>query len=265
MNRDLLVSAFSPTWLGSVLECHGTLTSTNDRARQLLDEMGPRAHGAVVFADEQTGGRGRLGRAWHSPRGMGLAASIALWPEDAPDGFACLPMAGSLAVLGALLETKGAEVRLKWPNDILMHGLKVGGVLVESRFQGERPAGLVMGIGVNLLHSDGDFPEDLRATATSVRLACGAILAPEVFAGRLLRHLGPLLESGMRSPGSLVQAAHPYWDHRPGDLLEVACPESTFRGQFSGIGPGGALQIEVDGAPRTVQYGEVVRVRRAGE
>ena len=263
MNRDLLLRQFRPTWLGRILECHEALASTNDRARELLDELGPEANGTVVFAGEQTGGRGRLGRSWQSRRGLGLACSVALWIERSPGGLPPLQLAGSLAALLALRETAGVHGKLKWPNDVLLDGKKVCGVLVESRFLGEAPAGLVVGIGVNLLHEVEDFPLELRTTATSVFLASRRRVAPDTFAASLLRALGPLVEEGLANPPSLVAQASPHWIHEMGSPLVLAVGSGSFRGTFAGVAPDGALLLDVDGQRRTVHDGEVVRVRPA--
>lgn len=264
MNRDLLLEQFTPTWLGRILECHEVLASTNERARQILDRLGPAGHGAVVFADEQTGGRGRQGRSWHSPRGLGTACSVALWTKGRAGGLQPLQLCGSLATLSAIRRTTGLEAGLKWPNDVLLGGKKVGGVLVEARFLGDSPAGLVVGIGINLLHRASDFPPDLRTTATSLFLASGREVVPEAFACELLSALAPLVEEGLERPASLVALAGPRWIHRLGDPLMVATGSGPLRGTFAGVGQDGALLLDVDGSRRAVHDGEVLRVRPAG-
>ncbi len=264
MNRTLLLKQYSPTWLGQIIECHPSVPSTNDRARDILDQLGPAAHGAVVMAEEQTGGRGRHGRSWHSPRGVGLALSVALWNEGPSDRAVCLPLAGSLAVLRALHHSAGLRGRLKWPNDVLVGGKKVSGVLVESRVQGDRPSGLVLGIGVNLLHREEDFPDDLRSFATSVRLAGGRPVTEEAFAASLLVALSPLLEEGLMNPAALVEKASGTWAHEPGDLLDVSSGEEILRGTFAGIAPDGSLLLKVDGRIQAVHHGDVTRVRPGG-
>jgi len=112
--------------------------------------------GAVFVADTQTAGRGRRGRSWHSARGRGLWFSVAL--AGSPDG---LPFAAALALRDALRDVDGITVR--WPNDILLHGRKLSGVLIEHR--GNR---IALGIGVNVHHQAADFPTELQDTATSL-------------------------------------------------------------------------------------------------
>jgi BirA family biotin operon repressor/biotin-[acetyl-CoA-carboxylase] ligase len=264
MNRNLLLERLTPTWLGGILECHGVLDSTNQRARQILDHLGPAGHGAVVFADEQTGGRGRHGRSWHSPRGLGVSCSVALWTKDRPGGLPPFQLCGSLATLSAIHGTTGLKAGLKWPNDVLLRGKKVSGVIVEARFLGDSPAGLVLGIGVNLLHRTADFPPELRATATSLLLTSGREVEPETFAGALLSALAPLVEKGLENPAALVALAGPHWIHRLGDPLAVVTGNGPLHGTFAGVGQDGALLLDVDGERRAVHDGEVLRLRPAG-
>jgi BirA family biotin operon repressor/biotin-[acetyl-CoA-carboxylase] ligase len=264
VNRGRLLELYSPGWLGRTLECHASIDSTNDRARALLEELGPAAHGAVVFADEQSGGRGRLGRSWHSPGGSGIAVSLALWPDLPPEELSCVPLAGSLAVAEAIRSASGAEASLKWPNDVLLGGRKVAGILVESRFQGDRLAGLVMGIGVNLSQRATDFPDELRPSATSLFLATGVEPEPEAFAAMLLQALQSEFDAGKRSGSVWVRRAAARWIHKRGDSLEVSLGDRLIRGRFDGVSNDGALILEVDGKQRAVHHGEVVRVRPAG-
>jgi|YelNatPaOPRAMG01_1025707.scaffolds.fasta_scaffold13856_3 BirA family biotin operon repressor/biotin-[acetyl-CoA-carboxylase] ligase len=263
MDRERILQGFIPTWLGRTLEVHGILSSTNDRARELLDQIGPEAHGAVILADGQRSGRGRFGRRWHSPPGLGLALSVALWPSAAADELACLTVAGSLAALRALQRTSGASPTLKWPNDVQLDGRKVAGVLLEGRWNGEAPAGFVLGIGVNLTHRPEDFPPELREASTSVLASTGRTIAAEEAAAALLTELGPLLELGLNRPRALLEAASPHWGHRRGEWLEVSAGDDRFRGRFVRVAQDGALVVRAGDGERNVRFGDVTRLRRA--
>jgi BirA family biotin operon repressor/biotin-[acetyl-CoA-carboxylase] ligase len=263
MDRERILQGFIPTWLGQTLEVHGILSSTNDRARELLDQIGPEAHGAVILAGGQRSGRGRFGRRWHSPPGLGLALSVALWPSAAADELACLTVAGSLAALRALQRTSGASPTLKWPNDVQLDGRKVAGVLLEGRWNGEAPAGFVLGIGVNLTHRPEDFPPELREASTSVLASTGRTIAVEEAAAALLTELGPLLELGLNRPRALLEAASPHWGHRRGEWLEVSAGDDRFRGRFVRVAQDGALVVRAGDGERNVRFGDVTRLRRA--
>jgi BirA family biotin operon repressor/biotin-[acetyl-CoA-carboxylase] ligase len=137
------------------------IDSTNARARELAAAGAP--HGTLVTAAEQTAGRGRQGRAWTAPPGRALLGSLVI--RDPPR---LLPLAAGIAVA----ETAGPRASLKWPNDVLVEGRKVAGILVEGRPQ-ERWA--VLGIGLNVAVREHDFPPELRGRATTLGLQPAAI------------------------------------------------------------------------------------------
>lgn len=138
-----------------------SVDSTNDLARQWLREGAP--EGAFVLADEQRKGRGRMGRTWHTPPGVALALSVVLRPN--PDQLPQMSMVGALAV-AEMCEWAGAEtVTLKWPNDVLLDGRKVSGVLPEAVWHGDQPEGVILGMGVNIRVR---FDEALAGTAANL-------------------------------------------------------------------------------------------------
>lgn len=151
-----------------------TLKSTNTTALELGRK------GAlpwdVVIAETQTGGRGRLKRRWVSPPGMGLYFSVILRPELAAEEFPKITLAAGLAVCMAIEKACGLQPLIKWPNDLLLAGLKFGGILVESEvtYKGEPGSMLaVLGIGLNINTAATDFPTELQNTATSLAMASG--------------------------------------------------------------------------------------------
>ena len=158
--------------LGQVREHHASLSSSNDRALAWAREGAP--HGALVTADEQTAGRGRLGRRWASPAGEGLYASVVLRPAEYLGGGASWsPRWSALGLAVGLGLRLGLgrwvpEVRLKWPNDLLVRRRKLAGVLCETRWQGSTPD-VVVGFGINVLQRK--FPDDLRATSLAIELS----------------------------------------------------------------------------------------------
>jgi BirA family transcriptional regulator, biotin operon repressor / biotin---[acetyl-CoA-carboxylase] ligase len=143
--------------LGEPREHYETLTSTNDRARQLAETGAP--HGALVTASEQTAGRGRQGRGWVTPRGQAIAASLVL--RDYDD---LLPLRAGLAVA----DIAGPSALVKWPNDVWLDGRKVAGILVEAR---QDPGWAVLGIGVNVAVDLTTLPEEAAAVAGTLGMA----------------------------------------------------------------------------------------------
>lgn len=171
MNSDLaaalVVPRISTRRLGGAYHFHESVDSTNRVALELLAGGAP--HGTLVVADEQTAGRGRRGRAWHSPKGLALYASLVLRPADGLPEPPLLVAAVALGLAEGIERATGVPTVIKWPNDLWVEGRKVAGILLESR--GSKVAdGLVAGFGVNVSHRASDFPEALRATATSVAL-----------------------------------------------------------------------------------------------
>ena len=142
-----------------------TCTSTNDMAKDLADFGVP--EGTVVLAEEQTSGKGRYRRHWFSSPGKGLYLSVILRPKQ-PE-ISLLTLSAGLAVAEALRDVLGVKVCLKWPNDLLWEGKKLGGILSESSYFGQKLNYVVVGIGLNISHSEEDFPPGLRDSAISLK------------------------------------------------------------------------------------------------
>lgn len=153
---------------------HGVVESTQTIAFDLAERGA--ADRTVVVADVQTVGRGRRGRVWHADSGTSLLMSILLRPRLAPSRLPALSFAAAIAVAGALSRLGDVAPRLKWPNDVLVRGRKIAGVLLESRLRGAE-AVVVIGIGVNLAQRD--FPASVGETATSVFLESGRLVDRE--------------------------------------------------------------------------------------
>src|SRR5262249_47625594 len=144
-------------------EVDSTQRLARDLARGGADE------GTTVIAERQTAGRGRMGRQWHSPAGENVYCSVVLRPPLAPGAVPCLALVVGLAVIDAVRAVAGLAAALKWPNDVLLEGRKVAGILTELDAEVERVHFVIAGIGVNVNVTD--FPPELAHKATSLRLA----------------------------------------------------------------------------------------------
>jgi BirA family biotin operon repressor/biotin-[acetyl-CoA-carboxylase] ligase len=165
-----LGALLTTTRLGRVHEHHEQLGSTNDRALEWLAAGAP--DGALVTADAQTAGRGRLGRPWSSPPGQDIYASVVLRPGAPSAAFGSLALAVGVGLcegLSAVFGDQLPELALKWPNDLLLGERKLAGILCESRWRG-REVELVIGFGLNVHREAEQFEPSLRATATSLAL-----------------------------------------------------------------------------------------------
>jgi BirA family biotin operon repressor/biotin-[acetyl-CoA-carboxylase] ligase len=213
-------------------------TSTNDRARALAAAGAP--HGTLVTAAEQTAGRGRQGRTWSAPPGRTLLLSLVL--RDPP---ALLPLAAALAVA----DVAGGEALIKWPNDVLLGGRKVAGILAEGRPQ---DGWAVLGIGVNVALRIGDLPPELHDSAGTLGLE------PADLEPALQRLLGALERTLAMGDAELLEA------YRRRDALrgqEVSWAGG--RGRATGIDGEGRLVVELSDGRRTqLSAGEVHLERR---
>jgi len=240
--------------LGRQLVVRGTVESTNDDAWDALAQGA--LDGVVVIADEQTRGRGRLGRAWVMSPGRGLAMSLLLHLGCDPDPLATLPLVAGLALASAL-DVLGVRTQLKWPNDLLLKGQKVAGILCERR---RSPAGLdaaVVGVGVNVAQTRDEFPPELRDAATSLARAGHAIGREDVAAG-FLNAFEPLWTEHAEGDRSLAIAA---WKSRAtfwGAIVTVRMPAGPLRGIARTLDDDGALLVETeDGTLVPVIAGDV--------
>ena len=174
---------------------HCRVDSTNERALTAIAED-TACHGDVHFAEEQSAGRGRLGRGWVSAPGEGLYLSLVLLPEAAPHP-AALTMGAGLAVLESVHALGEPRARLKWPNDVLVAGAKLAGILVEAR--GHAPLHAVVGIGLNVRQRE--FPRELEAERAVTSLArLGVERTLDEAAHALLTRLAPRLEQACTRP-----------------------------------------------------------------
>jgi BirA family biotin operon repressor/biotin-[acetyl-CoA-carboxylase] ligase len=209
--------------------------------------------GEAVLAHEQTAGRGRHGRHWHSPPGN-LHLSALLRPDAPPETVGQVGMLAALAVADALAPMEDA--RLKWPNDVLVQGRKIAGILVETGLASGRIGWAVIGMGVNLAA----HPTDSDRPAVSLAARGHAPPAPEDFAVCVLDHLA-LRVAAWRAQGFAAQREA--WLARgpaAGERIGVRLPQGSVAGSFAGLDRMGALLLETPAGPRTIAAGDVFAI-----
>jgi BirA family biotin operon repressor/biotin-[acetyl-CoA-carboxylase] ligase len=238
------------------IEWHAEVDSTQRVARERARAGAP--EGTVVVAERQTAGRGRLGRSWHSPAGVNLYCSVVLRPPLPPQAVPQVALVAGVAVAAALAEETGLRPAIKWPNDVLLGGRKVCGVLTEMDTALERVEHVILGIGVNLNARASAFPPELRAKATSCLLATGHRIDRAAFTARLLAALearyGRFLSGGFAS----VRAEWESHSCLTGAQVRVVAPEGELAGRVLGLDADGALRLaQADGSVARVVAGEV--------
>ncbi len=253
---DRLLSA---TPFAGQLHHFAQIGSTNSHAMEAGAAGAP--HGSVYLADAQTGGRGRGAHTWASPAGSGLYVSVLLRPELAPGDALWLSLAAGLAAQNAVHAGSGFRPDLRWPNDLLAGGRKLGGILTEMQAEATRVRFVVIGIGINVHQQR--FPAELAGSATSLALACPAVaLSREALLVELLLRLHDEVQLLAAQPAAQAQhpllerlEAHSTWLRGKRVLVEG---QGELRGTTEGLDTRGFLRVRGDdGALRTVLSGGV--------
>lgn len=173
--------------IGNAIRVLPQTTSTNDEASRAALEGHP--EGLVIFAESQSAGRGRMGRRWSSPAGRGLWFSVLLRPSLAPGECTQLTAATANALARAIQSATGITPEIKWPNDLLIKGKKIAGILTEMSAEVEHVRSVILGIGIDVNQTASEFPADLRDIATSLKLATGKTVSRADLAEEVLREL----------------------------------------------------------------------------
>ena len=240
-----------------------SIGSTNDRALELAAAGEP--EGGLVLAEEQTEGRGRRDRSWSSRPYLGLYASLILRPAIPAPRAPLLTFMAAVATADALNEIPGLRARIKWPNDVLAGGRKIAGVLGEVRGSDPEVREMVVGVGVNVHHGEADFPLELRARATSVRLASGQPVERAPLLARLLEGFEHRYTRALRDgPATLLREWQTLSVLQPGDPVRVLGPAGPAEGTFTGIDDEGGLKLAAaDGRILRVPFGEILEALEA--
>lgn len=235
-----------------------TIGSTNDRALDLAAAGEP--EGAVVLAEEQTGGRGRRERTWHSPARLGVYVSLVLRPNVPAPRAPLFTFTAAVAVADSLREVSRLRATIKWPNDVMAGRRKIAGILGETRGSDPLIREMVLGIGLNVNQLGEDFGPEVMGRATSVRIESGdvadrTILLAAILEGferRYARLVGGQSADLLREWESL--SALP-----PGRPVLVQGPAGRLEGQVAGVDEEGALLLMLqDGRTVRVPFGEIV-------
>jgi BirA family biotin operon repressor/biotin-[acetyl-CoA-carboxylase] ligase len=245
--------------LGQVLHCYEELGSTNDRAKQLAEEGAE--HGEVVVAERQTAGRGRRGRTWLSSARRNVTFSVVLRPEALPPARAAeLTLVAAVAVCDALRQA-GVDAGIKWPNDVLVGGRKIAGILTEMEAEPDRVHWVVLGVGVNVNARLEDFPPELRGEATSVLLARGQPAPRSLFLAACLTGLEDWYDRHAEGGFEPIRAA---WRARSvtlGREVSVRTDGGDLVGRAEDIDETGALLVRTERGLERILSGDVALLR----
>lgn len=257
---DVLVPGLlKPRLRGTIFHSHlyhfFKTPSTNDVALELGHKGAP--EGAVVIAEQQTAGRGRLGRAWHSEQAKGIYVSVLLRPKISPASASILTLVAGLAAREAVSAQTGLEVDIRWPNDLLVGGRKIAGILTEMYAQPDWIEYVVVGIGINV--NQERFPEEVAQIATSLRVATGTSHSRLELLVRLLlelqAHYNRFVGEG---PAAIVSRFELASSYARGKRVRIHTATETFQGTTEGLEPNGLLRVRRDdGRLETIVSGDV--------
>jgi BirA family biotin operon repressor/biotin-[acetyl-CoA-carboxylase] ligase len=242
--------------IACLVRCFETTDSTNLQTCRLGDEGDP--EGLVVIADRQSSGKGRMGRHWESPGGVNLYASILLRPPIPPFEAPRLTFLSAVAVCRAITRCTGLQPTVKWPNDVLLNGAKVAGLLNEMSSETDRVHYVVLGIGVNLNMRQEQFPAELRYPATSLALASGRPVSRLEFTRALLQETDTLYLTYLEEGSAPILAAWTELCDLVGKLVHADCNHLQVEGIMIGLAEDGALLVRTaTGKIESIYAGDV--------
>ena len=257
MSKAEIESLMKTKWAGHPVIYHDQVDSTNTQAKRLGEELARDGHGTLVVADLQTAGKGRRGRSWESPSGASIYMSILLRPDILPDQAPMLTLVMAQSVAEAVQELTGAEVGIKWPNDIVLNGKKICGILTEMSAEIDYINYVVIGVGVNV--NTPDFPEALVETATSLKIELGQSVKRSALIAAVMKRFEENYETFIRT-GDLSGIQDQYNSllvNRDRDV-RVLEPGHEYNGHALGINSTGELLVEKeDGTTAEIFAGEV--------
>lgn len=256
MKEELLNKLKAHPWAGN-LHWFDTIDSTNTQAKKMAQNGAP--HGTVLIADHQAGGRGRMGRSFSSPHGKGIYMSVILRPECRATEIMHLTCAVAVAMCNAVECVCGFRPGVKWINDLIVGGKKLGGILTElSLLPGtDRVDFAVVGVGINCLQEPEDFPTEIRDIGISLKTATGKAVIREALAAEMVKAISDMDKVLLTEKSLLMDRYRKDCSTLGQDIYLIKGDKKTPCRGLS-IDPDGGLMVEFsDGSTQVVTSGEV--------
>ena len=259
LTPDLLRQQLKGSMFGKKIHHFFRIDSTNRVAMDLSYANEP--EGTIVLAEEQTAGRGRAGRSWHSERASGIYVTLLLRPRMSPVQAPLLTMMAGLSAHAAIQAQTGLHPDVKWPNDLMLNGKKVGGILTEMHAEPTLVRFVIVGIGINV--NQEKFPAELSGVATSLRAESGKSQSRLELLARLLREFEADYNRFLRNgAAAVIERFAQVSSYARGKKVRVTNGNESYVGVTVGLRPEGLLQVQrEDGTMVTVFAGVVTETR----
>ncbi len=245
-------------WMGRDCIYLKRVDSTNNYVKRIAEQCAP--EGTLVVAAEQTDGRGRRGKNWYTPKGEQIAMSLLLRPKIRPGHAARMTLLMAMAVTNAIRQVANLEAEIKWPNDVVVNGKKVCGILTEMSTEVTCINYVVIGVGINV--NQKKFPEELNTVATSLRMELGRALSRAEIIGACMDELERLYDIFMETEDmSKLKTAYNAVCANRGHLIRVMEPGNEYTGTTDGINELGELVVKKEDGTITQVYAGEVSVR----
>lgn len=228
--------------IGQTIYAHDTVNSTQLLAHEAASKGA--AEGTLVIAEQQLGGKGRLGRPWHSPKGTGIWMSLILRPQMPLPKAPQITLLTAVAMAETIREELQLPVKIKWPNDLFLHGKKVCGILTELNAESDRINYLVIGIGINVNTVESDFPAELSHVATSLRIETGRPIRRAGFIQAFCRCFEQKYRVYLSEGFEPVRKEWEAHSYSLGRNVTVRTIHSSLEGKAIGLDPEGVLIVE---------------------
>lgn len=238
MTREGIEAGLHTQWAGREIVCLEEVDSTNRYARKLAREGA--AHGTLVLSDMQTAGRGRRGRGWISPAGENIYMSLLLRPNVPPAQVAKLSLLTALATADAIERASGLDARIKWPNDIVIAGRKVCGMLLEMDATPEKVESVVAGVGINVHQMQ--FDSEIARSAASLDLLAGRRISRKAVVRAFLQEF----ERAWALSDEEMMRAYRMRSATLGQRVQVIGLDGTYTGVAEAVTDSGSLRVRAD-------------------
>lgn len=244
LHPEKIKAALETAHFGHVIHYEEQLESTQLVAHKLAQEGSP--EGTLVICETQTLGRGRMMRPWHSEKGKGIWMSVILRPDVPTHKAPQFTLVAAVAVARAIEDVTGVHPAIKWPNDLLIDGLKCTGILTEMQSDPDGINALIMGIGINVNHAQDDFSDDIQSIATSLKLASGQAVDRAELVARILYYLESYSAKYVSEGFKDIKREWEQYSCTLGNRVRVTTTRDVFVGEAVELTDDGELKIRLD-------------------